>query len=138
MAIRSLGRHMPRAGKGSEGRSGRPRARPQLRQAACHDYVDRWISQELIRHQYTILIGQAGWAERPMRNPQSRTGMLDRPVAEAAAPRRDRRPARRQPDGNDVVSFDATAVIAAIRRRKWWLLVPICLCPVLTYIALAQ
>jgi succinoglycan biosynthesis transport protein ExoP len=64
--------------------------------------------------------------------------MLDRPVAEAAAPRRDRRPARRQPDANDVVPFDAAAAIAAIRRRKWWLVVPLCLCPVLTYIALAQ
>ncbi len=64
--------------------------------------------------------------------------MLDRPAAEAAVRQRDGWPARRRPDSGDEVAFDAVAVVGAIRRRKWWLLAPILLCPLLTYIALAQ
>src|SRR5690349_11755113 len=64
--------------------------------------------------------------------------MLDRPAAEAAVIQRDRWPARRRPDGGDELAFDAAATIGALRRRKWWLLAPILLCPLLTYVALAQ
>jgi succinoglycan biosynthesis transport protein ExoP len=63
--------------------------------------------------------------------------MLDRPAAEGAAIQRDRWPARRRPD-DDGAAFDATAAIGALRRRKWWLLAPIFLCPLLTYVALAH
>jgi polysaccharide biosynthesis transport protein len=64
--------------------------------------------------------------------------MLDRPAADAAVIQRDRWPARRRPDGDDLAAFDAAVAVAAIRRRKWWLLAPIVLCPLLTYFALAQ
>src|SRR5690349_1642992 len=64
--------------------------------------------------------------------------MLDRPAAEAAVTRHDRWPASRRPDGGDAVAVDIAAAVAAVRRRKWWLLAPILLCPLLTYIALAQ
>jgi uncharacterized protein involved in exopolysaccharide biosynthesis len=63
--------------------------------------------------------------------------MLDRPAAEAALVQRDRWPARQRPDGGDV-AIDAAAAVGAIRRRKWWLLAPIVLCPLLTYCALAR
>jgi polysaccharide biosynthesis transport protein len=62
--------------------------------------------------------------------------MLDRPAAEGAVIQRGRWPASRRSDGD--AAFDAGAVVAAIRRRKWWLLAPILLCPLLTYIALGQ
>jgi polysaccharide biosynthesis transport protein len=64
--------------------------------------------------------------------------MLDRPAADAAVIQRDRWAARRRPDGDDLAAFDAAATVGAIRRRKWWLLAPIVLCPLLTYFALAQ
>jgi len=62
--------------------------------------------------------------------------MLDRPAAEGAVIQRGRWPASRRPDGD--AAFDVAAVVAAIRRRKWWLLAPILLCPLLTYVALGQ
>jgi capsular exopolysaccharide synthesis family protein len=64
--------------------------------------------------------------------------MLDRPETDAAPVREDRRRARRRPDGDDAVAFDATAAFAVARRRKWWLLAPVLLCPLLAFIGLAQ
>jgi hypothetical protein len=64
--------------------------------------------------------------------------MLDRPAAEAAVTRHDRWPASRRPDEGDAVAVDIATAVAAIRRRKWWLLAPVLLCPLVTYIAFSQ
>src|SRR4051794_31648153 len=67
--------------------------------------------------------------------------MLDQPAAAPRArnmARGERPPPRRIAEGGDAPVLNGAAVLAILRRRKYWLLAPILLCPLLAYVALSQ
>jgi polysaccharide biosynthesis transport protein len=67
--------------------------------------------------------------------------MLDRPAGTTRPPatsRRDRSQVRAAADAADAAALNGAAVLAILRRRKWPLLAPMLLCPLLAFVAIAQ
>ena len=64
--------------------------------------------------------------------------MLDRPTGTPHPPAMGRRERPRAGLASDAAIPDGAAILAILRRRKWLLLAPMLLCPLLAYIALSQ
>jgi polysaccharide biosynthesis transport protein len=64
--------------------------------------------------------------------------MLDQPAGTPHPPAMGRRERPRAGLASDAALPDGAAILAILRRRKWLLLAPILLCPLLAYIALSQ
>jgi polysaccharide biosynthesis transport protein len=67
--------------------------------------------------------------------------MLDRPAGATTPPataRRPRPPSRMATEAGDAAGPDGAAIVAILRRRKWLLLAPMLLCPLLAYVAITQ
>ncbi|MGC1411982.1 MAG: AAA family ATPase [Acetobacteraceae bacterium] len=64
--------------------------------------------------------------------------MLDRPAGTPHPPAMGRRERPQAGLASDAATPDGAAILAILRRRKWLLLAPMLLCPLLAYVALSQ